>query len=817
MLRNYFKIALRNFRKNKLFSILNVTGLAIGMAACLLILQYVSFKLSFDQFHTNADNIFRVVNDRYQNGKLIQHGTITYSGVGKAMNDDFNEVVANTRIVPAGERILIHDDKRLSEEKSLFAENSFFQMFDFPLLSGDASTVLKNPNTVILSEDLARKIYDYRGSDFDRFVGRSLKISNDSTPYKIEGIAKKVPQNSHLQFELLISYRTLISNGWKEAEYNFTNSDFWHYVALQPGTDHRVFNKKLLAFSNRHFQGSKISGSDETFYLQPLSKAHLYSDFEYEIGNTGNASVVWGLLLIAVFIIIIAWINYINLATARSTERAKEVGIRKVVGGLKQQLIKQFLIESAIVNLLGISLAIGLVFLAQPSFNKLLEHELSLSYLFVKGLSGYSIVLGLIGLALTGMIVSGFYPAFVLSSFKPISVLKGKVSASKKGIQFRRLLVVGQFTATVALIIGSAVVSQQLKYMNKKELGFNMDQLLIVKPPILTQWDSTFIERTNTFKEEIKKIPGVKGTATSWRVPGVELGRAFNVRRAGAGDNERHTMRHVGVDYEYMKLYGVKLIAGRDFTSLDHHPDFSKLRNTVINESAATLFGFATPQAAIGQTITRGTRKWEIIGVVGDYHQKSLRYALEPILFVPAYSTNSAISVKIDPKQITEILSAIKAKYTSFYPGNLFDYYFLDDKFNKQYTNERLFEKVFGIFTALAIFVACLGLFGLTMFATIQRTKEIGVRKVLGASISNIVLLLSKDFIKLVGIACIIAFPVAWWVMSNWLRDFSYRIPISAWIFLAAGGFALLIAVITISFQSIKAALSNPVKTLRTE
>lgn len=817
MLKNYIKIAVRNFRKNKLFSLLNITGLAIGMAACLLILQYVSFKLSFDQFHKNADNIYRVVNDRYQNGKLIQHGTITYSGVGKAMNDDFDEVVANTRVVPAGERILIQEDKRLSEEASFFVENSFFKLFDFTLLSGDASSVLKDPHTVILSEELVKKIFDYRGNDFAQFVGKTLKISSDSMPYKIEGIAKNVPENSHLQFHLLISYKTLISGGWKEAEYDFTNSDFWHYIELKPGADYKSLNQKLPAFSNRHFQGSKISGSDETFYLQPLSKAHLYSDFEYEIGNTGNASVVWGLLLIAIFIIVIAWVNYINLATARSTERAKEVGIRKVVGGLKKQLINQFLIESAIVNILGIALAFGLVFLVQPAFNELLQQQLSLSYLLVKGLNGYTILLCLILLSVVGIIVSGFYPAFVLSSFKPIVVLKGKLSASKQGIQFRRLLVVGQFTATVALIIGSAVVSQQLKYMNKKALGFNMDQLMVIKPPILTPWDSTFIERTNTFKEEIKKIPGVKGIATSWRVPGTELSRAFNVRRAGAGEDERHTMRHVGVDYEFMNLYGIKVVAGRNFTAIDHNPDFGKLRNTIVNESAAKLFGFASPQEAIGRTITRGTRKWDIIGVVTDYHQKSLRYPLEPILFVPAYSTNSSFSVKVDPKNLSNIMYSMKAKYTSFFPDNLFDYYFLDEKFNQQYNNEQLFEKVFAIFTALAIFVACLGLFGLTMFATVQRTKEIGVRKVLGASVSNIIVLLSKDFIRLIGIACVIAFPIAWWIMNNWLHDFSYRTPISVWIFVAAGGFALTIALVTISFQAIKAALRNPVKSLRTE
>jgi putative ABC transport system permease protein len=817
MLRSYFKIAVRHFRKNKLFSALNIIGLAIGMAACLLILQYVSFKLSYDQFHKEAGQIYRVVNDRYQNGKLIQHGTITYSAVGKAMNDDFEEVLQNTRVVPAGERIIIHNDKKLSEEESLFAENSFFSMFSFPVLTGNETSVLNAPYTVILSEELVKKVFDYNGTDYNQFVGKSLRLGTDSMPYKIEGICKKVPENSHLQFNLLISYKTLISQGWKAAEYDFTVSDFWHYVKLKAGTDYKSLNARLPGFSRRHLQGNKVSGSDEVFYLQPLSKAHLYSDFEYEIGKTGSASVVWSLLLIALFIIVIAWVNYINLATARSTERAKEVGIRKVVGGLKKQLISQFLIESAIINLLGIALAFVLVLLIQPAFNNLLQHQLSLSYLLVKGLNGYSIILGLILIIVTGVFVSGFYPAFVLSSFKPIAVLKGKLSTSKKGIQFRKMLVVGQFTATVALIIGSAVVSQQISFMNKKELGFNMDQMLIIKPPTLTGWDSTFIDRTNNFKEELKSLPGIKGAATSWRVPGGELGRTFNVRRAGAGDEQKFTMRHIGVDYDFMNVYGIKILAGRNFTSADHNPDFGKLRNTIINNSAAKLLGFKLPEDAIGKRIMRHTREWDVIGVVADYHQKSLRYPLEPILFIPAYSTNSSISVKVSTGDLSNTIHSIKQKYAALFPGNLFDYYFLDEKFNQQYSNERLFEKVFGIFTAFAIFVACLGLFGLTMFSTIQRTKEIGVRKVLGASVSNIIVLLSKDFIKLVAIACFIAFPIAWWVMNTWLRDFSYRIPINGWVFVIAGLFAVMIALITISFQAIKAAVSNPVKSLRTE
>ncbi|HET9278288.1 MAG TPA: ABC transporter permease [Flavitalea sp.] len=817
MLSNYLKIAFRNFRKNKLFSLLNVIGLAIGMAACLLILQYVSFKLSYDQFHLNADRIYRVVNDRYQNGKLIQHGTITYSGVGKAMNDDFEEVEQNTRVVPAGERIIIHDDKRLNEEKPLYAENSFFSLFSFPLLTGNETSVLKDPYAVILSEELVKKVFDYQGKDYNQFVGKTIQLSTDSMPYKIEGVCKNVPQNSHLQFHLLISYKTLVSQGWKEADYDFTNSDFWHYIKLKPGADYKTLNDRFGAFSNRHFQGSKVSGSDERFYLQPLSKAHLYSDFEYEIGETGNGSVVWGLLLIALFILVIAWVNYINLATARSTERAREVGIRKVVGGLKKQLIRQFLVESTIVNLLGIGLAFVLVLLLQSTFNNLLQEKLSLSYLLVKGVSGYGIVLGLILIVVTGIFVSGFYPAFVLSSFKHIAVLKGRLSASKKGIQFRKVLVVGQFTATVGLIIGSAIVSQQIRYMNHKELGFNMDQMLIIKPAILTGWDSTFIDRTNNFKEELKTLPGVKGVATSWRVPGGELGRTFNIRRADAGDAERYTMRHIGVDYDFMNVYGIKVLAGRNFTPADHNPDFGKLTNTIINQSAAMLLGFKSPEDAIGKSIMRGTRKWDVVGVVADYHQKSLRHPLEPILFMPAYSTNSSISVKVTAADLTTTVASLKQKFATFYPGNVFDYYFLDDRFNEQYSNEQLFEKVFGIFTAFAIFVASLGLFGLTMFSTIQRTKEIGVRKVLGASVSNIIVLLSKDFVKLVGIACLIAFPLSWWVMNSWLQDFSYRTSINGWVFLLAGLVAVMIALITVSFQAVKAAIRNPVKSLRTE
>jgi putative ABC transport system permease protein len=353
--------------------------------------------------------------------------------------------------------------------------------------------------------------------------------------------------------------------------------------------------------------------------------------------------------------------------------------------------------------------------------------------------------------------------------------------------------------------------------MNNKELGFNMDQMLLISPPVLTDFDSTFITRVNSFKEELKQLPMVKGATTSWSVPGGDIGRSFNVRQADSASTNRFTVRHTGIDYDYLNVYGIKLLAGRNFTMSDHNEDWNKLHNTLINRSAVKLLGFSSPEAAIGKSILSNDRKWDVIGVVEDYHQKSLRFPLEPIRFMPAYSTNSVISVKIAPTDPSKTIAAIKQKYENFFPGNLFDYGFLDERFNRQYQNERLFSKGFGIFAALAIFVACLGLFGLAMFTTIQRTKEIGVRKVLGASVSNIMVLVSKDFLVLVLIASIIAFPVAWYAMNSWLENFAYRINISWGIFAAAGIAALLVALVTISFQAIKAAIANPVKSLRTE
>jgi putative ABC transport system permease protein len=819
MIKNYFKIAWRNLINNKIDSYINIIGLSIGMAACLLILEFVSFELSYDRFNKNAPDIYRVTNDRFQNGKLTQHGTITYSAVGPAMKNDFPEIVNNTRVEPMGSVILVDKDRKIEVKESFAVDNEFLSMFTFPLLAGNMKTALKEPNNIVITETLARKIFSIRNNDLSVALGKSVQLMRDSLPYKITGVCMDVPANSHIQFDLLVSYITLYTqkDPYKEAEYDFTDSDFWHYIQLKKGTDYKALEAKFAAFSQRHFQGNKISGSDEKFLLQPLLKAHLYSDYEYEIGKTGSSTAVWGMLVIALLIITIAWVNYINLTTARSMNRAKEVGIRKVSGATRGQLVRQFLTESLMMNAMALVIALAVIYFLQHGFNQLVERELSLSYLFSHAVTGLNIKLVVISGVIAGILISGFYPAFVLSAFKPILVLKGKYSQSGKGVFLRKLLVTTQFAATVALIIGSLVVYRQIRFVNKQDLGLNLSKVLIVKPPILSTFDSAFMMHENTLKEELSQVPGVVLASTSNHVAGDELGRAFNVHRTDQHTDLKITMRNEGVDFNFLKLYGIPLMAGRNFTTTDYNPDINKLQNIVISEAAVKSLNFSSNEDALGKNLMVFNKSWTVIGVIKDFHQKSLHYAMEPVMLMPFYGTGNPISVKVNTTDISSTVAAIRSKYDAFFPGNLFDYYFIDDHFNALYKNDQLFGKVFALFAGFAIFIACLGMLGLSLFTTAQRTKEIGVRKVLGASMANIVFLLSKDFIRLILISFLIASPIAWLVMNNWLHSFQYRLSISWWIFPCAGLLAFGIAMGTVSFQTMKAARMNPAKSLRSE
>ncbi|HXO74471.1 MAG TPA: FtsX-like permease family protein, partial [Puia sp.] len=614
---------------------------------------------------------------------------------------------------------------------------------------------------MILTKVLADRIFGDQKGDYSKLIGKQFIINRDSMPYKVTAIMADRPANSHLAFDMFVSYNSMFSgkNPYKEADYDWTDSDFWHYIQLKHGTDYKALEAKFDAFSQRHFQGNKVSGSVEKFHLQPLARAHLYSDYEYEIGQTGSATVVWGLFIIAVFIISIAWVNYINLSTARSVERAKEVGVRKVTGATRGELIRQFLVESLIINLIAFGLAIGLVLISQSAFDRLIQSPLSFHSLFQRSLNGYTITIGLGAVLLLGIFVSAFYPAFVLSSFRPILVLKGKFRASKKGVFLRKGLVVGQFAITILLIIGSVVVYRQVRYMSNQELGMNIDHILIVKPPFLSSFDSTFIERENAFKQDLRQISGISGAATANRIAGDEMGRTFNVHRADDNSGAHYTLRNMGVDFDFIDVYGIKLIAGRKFEPRDYNADYNKLHNILLSSSATRLLGFASVQDAVGKQIMMFNKKWDVIGVINDFHQKSLRYAIEPIVFQPFYGTNNSISVKINTGNIAATMAAVKSRYEAFFPGNPFDYGFLDEVYNLQYKNDQLFGKAFALFAGFAIFIACLGLLGLSLFGTTQRIKEIGVRKVLGASISNIVLLLSTDFVALILVAFVIAAP----------------------------------------------------------
>lgn len=814
MLQNYFTIALRNVSKNKVFSAINIFGLSIGLAACLLIFQFVSFELSYDKFHDKFDRIYRITNDRFQNGKLIQHGTITYPTIGPVMAKDYPEVEMYTRIFPSGELTVVVDDKPFREDYCHLVDEYFLFVFDFPLLAGDRATALKDPYTIVLTESLANKYYNVTDGDYSALIGKVLYWDLNPRPYKITGICRDVPDNSHIQFDALVSYATLIDQNGVIADVNWRWSDFRHYLVLKPGVDYKSFEKKFDDFSERYFQGDKVSGSVEKFFLQPLKDAHLYSDYEYDIAKISSGKAVWTMLIAAVFILVIAWINYINLTTARALDRAKEVGLRKVMGALKDQLIRQFMFESILISIVALVAAIFITLSAQVAFNDVIGTRTTL-WKVLQNLEP-STAAGLAGLIVTGVILSGFYPAFIISSYKPVTVLKGKFNRSGKGQLLRKGLVVFQFTASVALITGTLIVSRQLQYMNEADLGMNIENILVVQAP-LANWDSTYITRIESYKHAMSQIDGVTSVATSSRLPGDRLGRAFDLRLSGDVSTSHYTTSFFGLDYGFFDTYGISLIAGRKFIPTDHKVDFDAINVAILNLNALRLFGITSPEDAIGREILSGDNlRWRIIGVVNDFHQESLKKPKEPIVFLPTYNTSGPTSIRYRT-QDTALVREIEAVYAKFFEDSAFSYDFLEDSYRSQYKDEKRFAKVILIFTVLGIIISCLGLIGLSSYTAVQRTKEIGIRKALGASLANIVSLLSAGFMKLVVVAIVVALPLAYVVLDKWLANYPYRISLEWFLFIIPALFILLIAGLTISFQVLKTARTNPANTLKYE
>jgi putative ABC transport system permease protein len=795
MLRNYLTIALRNLWKRRAFSLINICGLSVGMTACFLIFLYVRFELSYDSFHRNADRIYRVVCDIKTPSETIRADGPSWP-VLPTMTHEFPEVEYAVRTVESS-LLLRKGDIKFQEEQALFADPAFFQIFDFKLLKGDPKTVLKDPFSVVFSESAAKKYFGTANP-----VGQTLLLAQKAWPVKVTGLMKDLPENSQIKADIVVSMSTETQNLNRGLE------DYWEwsgyhplcYILVQPNTSPRELEKKFPAFMDK-VEGAEMKKNQQysSLLLEPLKDVYLKST---RGGNkTANSKNVYLFSVIAAIVILIACINFINLTTARAAERAKEVGIRKVVGAIQMQLARQFTGESILFCLIAFGMALAFVSLLIPEFNHLsgktishgiLEHPLYISYLFLAALG--------IGL------IAGFYPALVLSAFKPSKVLKGRFTTSAQGNMLRKALVLVQFSFSIGFIIAVIVVHNQLNYMRDQNLGFNKEQLMVIN----TEGDPA----KTAFQQSLNGVKGVISTSLASSVPGSETYGVDCEIENNRGELQKAFMDSYFVDWDYIDQYKINMIAGRSF-SRQFLTDTTEAM--ILNETAAKMFGYSTVQEVVGKRFKQIGREGKIIGVIKDFHYASLHQEIKPLAIRIEPDACFLVSVKIATHDLPATMSAIQGKWKTIVPHRPLLYYFLDEHFDKQYRSDARFGELFLYFTLLAIFISCMGLFGLASYSTIQRNREIAVRKVMGASVQNIVRLLSRDFIQLVCFSFLVAAPIAWWVMHRWLTEFAYRTSISWWDLLEAGMVAVTIAIATISYQAIKAAFANPVKTLKTE
>jgi len=807
MLTNFIKIAWRNLIRNKAFSAINIIGLALGLATCLLISLFVLDELSYDRFHEKANRIVRVFfRGSMQGGKMNEAHVMR--PVAQTLKTDYPEVQEATRLRIGGSPFISYGDKTFRDASLVYVDSNFFQVFTFPILQGDARTALVRPNTAIITQALARKYFGKANP-----LGKVLTIKSWNTTFQVTGIIDRIPTNSHIQADFFASMASFP----EDKAPSWMTSEFFTYLVLPQGYDYKQLEAKLPQVVDK-YMGPQIQqsfgmsmaqfrqkGNDLGLFLQPLTEIHLYSTFAYDLSPPGTIQYVYLFGAIALFMLIIACINFMNLSTAGASKRAKEVGIRKVLGSVRQSLTSQFLIESMLLTGIALLIAVGMVYASLPAFNALAGKTLAINFLANAWL--------LPGLLLFGLLVSvlaGSYPAFFLSSFRPVAVLKGtKFTGDRKSIGLRSGLVVIQFFISITLIVSTTVVYRQLSYIQHKKLGYNKDQVLVLPETWLLG------KKEEVFSSQIMQDPNVLNVSTSGYLPaGPSNNNNFMVYPETNATQLVKTLRY-DVDYNYIPTLGMQLATGRNFS-----PAYGTDSTSVIlNETAAKTLGWG--DKAIGHTLTntnndgnKGT--YRVIGVVKDFHFKSLHERISPLVMVLGNSTGTVI-VKVKTKDLTGLLANLTKQWNQLAPEAPFTYSFLDERFNDTYRTEQKIGQILGLFAGMTIFVACLGLFGLATFMAEQRTKEIGVRKVLGASVTSIVALLSKDFLKLVGIAIVLSVPVAWYVMDRWLQDFAYKIELSWWVFALAGLLAVGIALATVSFQSVKAALMNPVKSLRSE
>ena len=815
MLRNYFKIAFRNIIKRRAYSLLNVAGLAIGMICCLLLLQYVNYEFSYDGFHKKADHIYRLQLNSYQDGKLAWESATSFPAIVPTMMKDFPEVVNGCRLIDAeGVFVNTQNNTFFEEKKGYFADPAFLQMFDLHLTKGDPATALNDVDAMMVSETFAQK---YFGTEDP--IDKTLVLRNfaGDRPIKINGVFKDYPANSHLIVDYLISWNTfksLVAQADPEnpdaLETSWGWYDFYSFIEVKPGTNLQALQAKFPPMWEQHTKDWIIPGTRwNELELQPLKDIYLYSNINQEAEVNGNGKAVSFLLIIAFAILGIAWVNYINLATARAIERSQEVGVRKTLGAMRGQLIGQFLMESFLLNGAAFVLALGAVVSLMPALQTFTGKEIGMD-LFQQPIFW----LGTVAVFLFGTLIAGLYPAFVLSSFKPITAMRNEKASVGGGQLLRKGLVVTQFVASIVLIVGTIIISQQLEYMRNQDLGANIEQTLVIEGPSGNIPDSIYQGQFNHLKEEWLRVPGVKSVTASTSVAGDEIYWTGPIRWNKNGKEISLTHYHLGIDYDFLEAYEMKMAAGRNFSKEFGSDD----RTAILNETSIKQLGIENPEAAIGQRIVRGrSDTLEIIGVVKDFHHQGLQKAHNPILILLRPTAASFYSLKVQSPNLRNVTAQIEQTWRSTFPQTPFDYFFLDEFFNKQYQSDIQFSRVFSSFSMLAILIACLGLLGLASYSVLQRTKEIGIRKILGASGLNIVRLISRDFLKLVAVAIVLAVPVAWYLMNNWLDTFAYRIQIQWWVFVLAGIAALAIALLTVASQALRAAATNPVESLRTE
>lgn len=808
MIKNYFKIAFRSIRRNKLYSFINIFGLSMGIAAFLLILEYISFEKSVNRFHKNTTSIYRLLNEDPKGQTWPQ----VEPGWAQKAKESFPEIKDYCRFEEGvGQGIVRRDDAKgesFRESNIGYAEGNFFSFFSFDLKKGTASAFNK-PNIVFISQTAATKYFSKEDP-----IGKVLTLFNQfgKSIFTVGGIYT-IPVNSDIKYDMVFSLETLKNpanlsdNGWAQLD-NLNSQYIYTYFQLSNGVDYKKVEQKLISLRNE----LKKDKDGLVFRLQPLANVHLPASLSDTYQTTGNLKYVYILGIIAILILAIAWFNYINLSTANSLKRANEVGVRKVVGASQQSLVMQFLSESLLVNVISFTLAILIVQLIQPLFNNIIGKELSFAAVVYNPIW----ILGL-GLILLGSLLSGAYTSFSLAGFSPVETLKGKLNKSTKGATLRKSLVVAQFSISIALLLATALIYQQLNYMKKQQLGVNTEQLLVIRGPEVGK-DSTYKNRRNTFLNSLAQQSFVKDYCLSGAIPGNNYNfstSGFTQPGSKKGD-ELNSYSFAIIDNRYLNTYQIKLKAGRNFTEEECKVEWNDNNKVVLNEKAIEELGFASAEDALRTKIQWDERQLEVIGVVKNYHHTGLQRAIDPIIFYPQ-SNSTYFTVRLSSDKVQSNIAKLQVLYKTYFTNNPFEYFFADENFNKQYITEQQYSRLFTTASVWAILIACLGLFGLATYTVESRTKEIGVRKVLGASVSNITQLLSKDFLKLVLVSIIIASPITWYLMHKWLQDFAYRINISWWVFALAGLMALTIAFITVGFQSIKAAVANPIKSLRTE